>query len=602
MSKTGRRTGAVTALSAMIVLLGIPGLSTGSDPCAPGSRLAASAQCQKAASAASAPSSLRSYTRAVAPRQTADPATTPPLHGTDPHGEGTVAVIDTNPDPKRPYSSDPTGKTDNEDIVVGRSRGEQRADGTYHGHITVAALFGNEIVGVDTNPGESKHGPLDAVQVNLLNALCDGSGNQICLSAVTVDSATTNTGSTNHFSVAHATLGGASGIDVGVAESNGNISSDGTCQTSHGDSTAADAKAGGMAVASVAKSSTDSKACQGQAPQQTNTSSVISLGGTGVPIPAAGCDNGTPDTVTGIPTLLPIVCNADDTNGTQAGAPYGVREALDAFVLATGTAAAAKLTVAGADSRAVAPGAGGGGPEQCSDGIDNDGDGLIDAADPQCHTDGNPGNPGSYNPGGTSEAGGTQCSDGKDNDGDGLIDAADPGCHTDGNANNAASYDASDNNEANGETKGSGGNKGNKPECSDGKDNDGDGLIDAADPGCHSDGNANNAASYDASDDNEANGGSGAGAPQCSDTVDNDGDGLVDAADPGCHSDGNASNPASYVPSDDSELNGAGVQGASSGGSLPMTGTDIIGAALIGALLLAAGLALRRLPRRRADS
>jgi len=35
---------------------------------------------------------------------------------------------------------------------------------------------------------------------------------------------------------------------------------------------------------------------------------------------------------------------------------------------------------------------------QCSDGFDNDEDGLIDSADPGCHTDGNPNNPDSYNP------------------------------------------------------------------------------------------------------------------------------------------------------------------------------------------------------------
>ena len=40
-----------------------------------------------------------------------------------------------------------------------------------------------------------------------------------------------------------------------------------------------------------------------------------------------------------------------------------------------------------------------------------------------------------------------QCSDGIDNDGDGLINEADPGCHTDGNAANVASYLATDNDE-----------------------------------------------------------------------------------------------------------------------------------------------------------
>ncbi len=37
-------------------------------------------------------------------------------------------------------------------------------------------------------------------------------------------------------------------------------------------------------------------------------------------------------------------------------------------------------------------------PAQCSDKVDNDGDGKIDILDPQCHTDGNPNNPLSYDP------------------------------------------------------------------------------------------------------------------------------------------------------------------------------------------------------------
>lgn len=40
---------------------------------------------------------------------------------------------------------------------------------------------------------------------------------------------------------------------------------------------------------------------------------------------------------------------------------------------------------------------------QCSDKLDNDGDGLIDEADPVCHTDGNAGNKNSYNPDGPTE-------------------------------------------------------------------------------------------------------------------------------------------------------------------------------------------------------
>lgn len=55
--------------------------------------------------------------------------------------------------------------------------------------------------------------------------------------------------------------------------------------------------------------------------------------------------------------------------------------------------------------------------------------------------------------------------------------------------------------------------------CSDGVDNDSDGLIDLADPGC-----------ADAADTDEAD----PVTPACSDGVDNDSDGWVDLADPGC--------------------------------------------------------------------
>jgi len=44
-----------------------------------------------------------------------------------------------------------------------------------------------------------------------------------------------------------------------------------------------------------------------------------------------------------------------------------------------------------------------------------------------------------------------------------------------------------------------------KPQCSDSKDNDGDTKEDAADPGCHHDGNVNNDSSYDPNDDDERN-------------------------------------------------------------------------------------------------
>ena len=96
---------------------------------------------------------------------------------------------------------------------------------------------------------------------------------------------------------------------------------------------------------------------------------------------------------------------------------------------------------------------------QCNDGIDNDGDGLVDLKDPGCA---NAEDNDEYNePPQTT----TQCSDGVDNDGDGLVDLIDPGC-----------ANAEDNDETDNPTQ--------TIQCNDGVDNDGDGLIDLADPDC----------------------------------------------------------------------------------------------------------------------
>ncbi len=134
---------------------------------------------------------------------------------------------------------------------------------------------------------------------------------------------------------------------------------------------------------------------------------------------------------------------------------------------------------------------------QCSDGIDNDNDSLIDyPADPGCDSDQDDNEIDEVLP---------ACSDNIDNDNDGLIDfPADPGC----------SY-PEDNNEFNVEFV---------PQCSDDTDNDNDGLVDyPADPGCSSE--------QDNSEEDEAP------VTQCSDGVDNDDDGFIDyPADPGCDS------------------------------------------------------------------
>ena len=428
-----------------------------------------------------------------------DPATQPPLHGTNPHGQGTVAVVDVDPSNERPLAADPDGGDSGEDVVVGRARGEKNADGTYHGHITVLGLFGNDVIPVDTAQGESKTGPLQPLQESVLDPLCTSTGQQVCLTVLTANSVTTASGSANDFALARASL---LGLGVGAAESNGTITQDANCQTAVGAARTANVATSGGTVAEAASSAVSSQSCRGQAPVIQTRGEVINLGGTGVPIPAPGCANGTPDTQTGLPGLLPIICNAEEIVGASA-----VREALDVFALQVGTNSLLKETTAAAEALTVAPEAG----AACEDGVDNDGDGVIDAADPGCHTDGNPNNPASFDPNDPDEAdAGTAGTGGSGDDGDDRGDT----------------------------------------QCSDGRDNDGDGVIDEDDPGCHTDGNANNPDSYDPDDDSEA-GGAGGGA-------------------------------------------GGGGSGDLDSGALPFTGTDIIGISLAGLLVLAGGLLLRR--------
>ncbi|MEA2144283.1 MAG: hypothetical protein QOI64_2713 [Solirubrobacteraceae bacterium] len=443
-------------------------------------------------------SGLKKATTSQSRATATDPPTQPPTHGANPHGQGSVAVVDIDPSSERPLAADPDGGDSGEDVVVGRARGEKNADGTYHGHISVLGLFGNDVIPIDTAQGETKNGPLQPLQTSVLDPLCTSTGQQICLSVLTANSVTTTSGSSNDFAVARASL---LGLGVGAADSQGAIAQDATCQSSGGAANTANvASSTGTSVAQVAKSSSTSKSCIGAAPVVTNTSQVIGLGGVGVPLPAAGCANGTPDTQSGLPGLLPIICNAEEIAGATA-----VREALDVFALQVGTNSLLKETTAASESLSVAPEAG----AQCADTIDNDGDGVADTAD--------------------------------------------PGCHSDGDAGNSASYVATDNDETNA--------------------------------------TAPNTPSGDTTDD-------GGDETQCADGRDNDGDGLIDEDDPGCHEGNNINNP--YNPDDDSEGSDGG--GGGGGGSanlddsatLPFTGTDIIGISLAGLLVLAGGLLLRR--------
>ena len=442
MAHRSRFIGAGAIALAMGVLIALPTFSTG----------------------ATVKNDLRSFD-AVSPRAahtSATPRTEPPLHGTNPHGQGTAAVVDLSPNDTRPFTVDETGSADHEDIVLGRSRGEQRADGTYHGHVTVAALFGNEIIeGADTGPGQTVNEALGPLSVA-----------GITLTGVEVHSATTTAGSSNSFSLLSAALGGTvtgvpaavPALRIGAAESSGNITRAGNCQTSNGASHVVDIAAA-TAVAQVAESASNSRACTGAASTQSNTSRVVQLGATGLPIPSAGCANGTADAVTDVLGVLTLVCNADDSSavaapgGAQAdvaGTPYGVRNALDVYVLAVLGTPLAQVSTAQSESLAVAPAAAPTTttttpttttttpttttpatqttpvttttPATADDGTTDDGGAGDTTGDDGAGDDG-AGDDGAGNAGAGGGGGAPECIDGVDNDGDGKIDFGnDPGC------------------------------------------------------------------------------------------------------------------------------------------------------------------------------
>jgi hypothetical protein len=381
------------------------------------------------------------------------------MYGTNPHGQGTVVGASLPPNTVVPYTYNPAGST-GEILVVGRGRSEQNADGSYHAHTTILGLLGAEVLGVDAAQGQSKTGPLDPVN-QILKTLCNGTSQAVCANVLAADTAATTSGAMTHFSVAQL---GALGTTVGVqaATSDSSISTAGSCQSSSGASHAANVTLASGQLASVANSKQGSSACTGQTPSQTTSSSVIALGGTGVPIPAPGCANGTANTLSGLPVLLPIICNADST--TQLQAPSGVREALTVLGIQVGSTAVLKSVVAAAESYAVAPAAvtpptkcsdtdkdcgigPGGTPEICVNGQDPDNDGDCKASsnggtgaskckdtDKDCKN-GNTGAPGS-------------CSvDQQDNDGDcdgsGSVSAGNANGNGNGNGNGSEAGEGS---------------------------------------------------------------------------------------------------------------------------------------------------------------
>ena len=162
---------------------------------------------------------------------------------------------------------------------------------------------------------------------------------------------------------------------------------------------------------------------------------------------------------------------------------------------------------------------------QCNDGIDNDLDGLRDALDPGCHTDGDASNSATYNPNDDDEFNNATlaCSPNTQtvlvggvaqlatNGGNSSVWSAPGGAPSSGSGTIfSTSYNSAGNKAV---TVSSDGQNVQcsvvvatptptpLPQCSDGADNDADGLTDEADPGCHEDNDINKP--YDPSDNTE---------------------------------------------------------------------------------------------------
>ena len=146
-----------------------------------------------------------------------------------------------------------------------------------------------------------------------------------------------------------------------------------------------------------------------------------------------------------------LACN-DDTGGLTSQVQFTVTAGVDVFLMVDGFAALGgtyRLNITGGACGS------GVGETACTDRIDNDRDGAIDCADPDCAGTAACAVPSSE----------TSCTDVVDNDRDGAIDCADPDCDADA----ACALPA------------------NELDCGDGLDDDGDGLTDCDDSDCLAD-------------------------------------------------------------------------------------------------------------------
>jgi hypothetical protein len=278
---------------------------------------------------------------------------TPPMHGSNPHGQGTVVSSSVSPSSHRPNSYNPGG-SGGEALVVGRGRSWQGRNGKYHAHTTIVALLGKELLGVNANQGQSNGGPLGSLN-KALGGICKTSGGDVCLALLVADTTARQNGSHTHFEAAGVKSKDLNGLNASVGRSDSGIHRHGGCQTSYGDSSVANLSTSSGQVAGLAQSREQSTSCRGRKPQQRSSSSAVRFLGAGVPVPEKGCGNGHPNTsFNSLAPVLTTVCNADSHN-SQASAPSGVREALAVISFGTGNNSVIRTTAAASESHAAAP-------------------------------------------------------------------------------------------------------------------------------------------------------------------------------------------------------------------------------------------------------
>ena len=273
----------------------------------------------------------------------------PQPEGTNPHGQGSVLELSV--------------PVIDQDVVVGKSRGEQDAEGNYHGKVTVVSALGLE-AGVETDEGETAESPLGPVNT-VLGDICSGSGNNVCLTVLDYRSETRNNGSFNSFSAATANVGNGL-VSAELLSSSGNIGDDGDCQAATGNSTVSNVDALGVLGVNALDSGSAAVACRDGSQAAGGFSEVGGIEPVGRLADLIGCDNTAEspfvigiDLLVDFITLAEGVCNGQTTSQIV---PFDVHKALqldvpllDLVVLKGGGVNLLELMGAGSEALAAAP-------------------------------------------------------------------------------------------------------------------------------------------------------------------------------------------------------------------------------------------------------